>query len=166
MTVASQGGSQSASPETEPQIVHRVYMLDRTCAQELFGTEVAAAVPEDGLVDVHRYLAVVLNEQRVEIDATFPGAAWEGHSSLPLACGSGEDYPAGDDPGMEKRALEDQHCDPTVREPFIAALTHAGVGVARRNGLSAELVTSQRQLREHDHARACLPDQARVRSCV
>jgi hypothetical protein len=115
-------------PETEPQIVHRLYMLDRTRAQELFGTEVAAAVPEDGLVDVHRYLAVVLNGQRVEIDATFPGAAWDGHSSLPLACGSGEDYPAGDDPGVEKRALEEKHCDPTVREPFIAALAQADFG--------------------------------------
>jgi hypothetical protein len=30
---------------------------------------------------------------------------------------------AGDDPDAEKRALEQQHCDPTIREPFIAALT-------------------------------------------
>jgi orotate phosphoribosyltransferase len=110
-------------PETEPQIIHRVYTLDRAHMQELFGTEVAAAVPEDGLVDVHRYLTVVLNKQRVEIDATFPGAAWDGHSPLPLACGPGEDYPAGDDPDVEKRALEEENCDPTVREPFIAALT-------------------------------------------
>jgi orotate phosphoribosyltransferase len=116
-------------PETEPQIVHRVYMLDRARAQELFGTEVAAAVPEDGLVDVHRYLTVVLNGRRVEIDATFAGAAWDGHSPFPLACGPGEDYPAGEDPDVEKRALEEEHCDPTVREPFIATLTRAGFGV-------------------------------------
>lgn len=112
-------------PESEPQIVHRVYMLDRGRAQELFGSEVAAAVPEGGLVDVHRYLTVVLNGQRIEIDATFPGAAWDGHSPLPLACGPGEDYPAGKDPDVEKRALEEEHCDPTMREPFIAALTRA-----------------------------------------
>lgn len=110
-------------PETEPQIVHRVYMLARARARDLFGRAVAAAVPEDGLVDVHRYLTVVLNGQRVQIDATFPGgAAWDGHSPLPLACGPGEDHPVGDDPDVEKRALEEQHCDPTVREPFIAAL--------------------------------------------
>jgi orotate phosphoribosyltransferase len=112
-------------PETEPQIVHRVYTLDRARAQELFGTEVAAAVPEEGLVDVHRYLTVVLNGQRIEIDATFPGSAWDGRSPFPLACGPGEDYPADDDPDMEKRALEEEHCDPTVREPFIAELAQA-----------------------------------------
>ncbi len=116
-------------PETEPQIVHRVYTLDRARARELFGAEVATAVLEDGLVDVHCYLTVVLNGQRVEIDATFPGTAWDGHSPFPLACGPGEDHPAGDDPDAEKRALEEEHCDPTVREPFIAALTQADFGV-------------------------------------
>ncbi len=115
-------------PETEPQIVHRVYMLDRARAQELFGAEVAQTVPDAGLVDIHRYITVVLDGQRVEIDATFPGAAWDGRSSLPLACGPGESYPAGDDPDVEKRALEKEHCDPTVREPFIAALTRADLG--------------------------------------
>lgn len=110
-------------PESEQRIVHRVYTLDRARAQELFGSAVAAAVPEDGLVDIHRYLTVVLNGQRVQIDATFPGgAAWDGHSPLPLACGPGKDHPAGDDPDLEKRTLEEHHCDPTVREPFIAAL--------------------------------------------
>jgi orotate phosphoribosyltransferase len=118
-------------PETEPQIVHRVYTLDRARAQGLFGAEVAAAIPRDGLVDVHRYLTVLLNGQRVQIDATFPGATWDGHSSLPLACGPGEDYPAGDDPDKEKRALEEEHCDPTVREPFIATLTQADISMDR-----------------------------------
>jgi hypothetical protein len=112
-------------PDTAPQIVHRVYTLDRARAQELFGTEVAETVPDAGLADVHRYLTVMLNGRRVTLDATFPGAAWDGHCSLPLACGPGADYPAGDDPDIEKRALEEQHCDPAVREPFIAALTRA-----------------------------------------
>ncbi len=31
-------------------------------------------------------------------------------------------YPVGEDPDAEKRALEIKHCDPAVREPFIAAL--------------------------------------------
>ena len=113
-------------PETDPKIVHRVYVLDRARAGELFGRDVAeGVVPEMGLVDVHRYLTIKLGEQRIVIDATFPGAPWDGGSSLPLACGTGSDYPAGDNPNAEKRELEAQHCDPVVREPFIAALARA-----------------------------------------
>ncbi len=113
-------------PETEPLIVHRVYQLDRTRAAELFGTAVAEVVPKDGLVDVHRYLTIVVEGQRITMDATFPGPPWDGRSSLPLACGSGRDYPAGEDPDAEKRALETKHCDPAIREPFIAALASVG----------------------------------------
>ena len=109
-------------PETEPLIVHRVYTLDRARARELFDTRVADVLPEDGLVDVHRYLTITLEGQRVAVDATFAGPAWDGRSSLPLACGPGRDYPAGGDPDAEKRALEARHCDPAIREPFIAAL--------------------------------------------
>jgi hypothetical protein len=114
-------------PETEPQIVHRVYTLDRTRARELFGAAVAETVPEGGLVDVHRYITLALGGQRIAIDATFPGPAWDGRSSLPLACGPGPDYPAGEEPDAEKRALEERHCDPAVRELFIAALVSADV---------------------------------------
>ncbi len=109
-------------PETEPLIVHRVYRLDRSRAAELFGAAVAEVVPEDGLVDVHRYLTIVVEDTRVYVDATFPGPAWDGRSSLPLACGEGRDYQAGEDPDAEKRALEAKHCDLAVREPFIVAL--------------------------------------------
>jgi hypothetical protein len=80
-------------------------------------------VPEDGLVDVHRYLTATVEGQRIVIDATFPGEPWDGCSSLPLACGPGRDYPAGVDADAEKRAPEAEHCDPTTREPFIAAPT-------------------------------------------
>jgi hypothetical protein len=114
-------------PETKPLIVHRVYTLDRARARELFGAAVAETVPEDGLVDVHRYITIALEGRRIEIDATFPGPAWDGRSPLPLACGPGQDYPAGEEPDAEKRALEEQHCDPAVREPFIAALASAKV---------------------------------------
>jgi hypothetical protein len=62
---------------------------------------------------------------RVQIDATFPGPAWDGRSSLLLACGTGHDYLAGEDPDAEKRTLEEQHCNPAIREPFIAALASA-----------------------------------------
>jgi hypothetical protein len=117
-------------PETEPQIVHRVYKLDRGRATDLFGPAVAEAVPVEGLVDVHRYLRVTLDGQRVTIDATFPGPAWDGRSSLPLACGPGDDYEAGSEPDAEKRSLEQRHCDRSVREQFIAALTSAPPGDA------------------------------------
>lgn len=108
--------------ETEPSIIHRVYRLDRTRARELFDTRVADVVPGDGLIDVHRYLTIVIDGRRITVDATFPGPPWDSHSSLPLACGPGRDYPAGEDPDTEKRRLEDEFCDPVVREPFIVAL--------------------------------------------
>ncbi len=114
-------------PDTEPLIVHRVYTLDRALAHKLFGATVASFVSDEGLTDVHRYLALKLSSGRVEIDVTFPGPAWDGRSSLPLACGPGRDYPAGKNPDADKRALEAQHCDPAVREPFISALASAKV---------------------------------------
>lgn len=111
------------APETEPLIVHRVYQLDRARACELFGADVAEVVPTTGLVDVHRYLTLSVNGERIDVDATFPGNAWDGRSTMALACGPGDDYPAGADPDTEKRALEVQHCDPALRERLIAALT-------------------------------------------
>jgi orotate phosphoribosyltransferase len=113
-------------PETEPLIVHRVYQLGRAEARERYGEQVAMAVPEDGgVVDVHRYLTIALDGQRIVIDATFPGPRWDAHSSLPLACGPGDDHLAGEDPDAEKQALEREYCDPAIREPFIAALATA-----------------------------------------
>jgi hypothetical protein len=110
-------------PATEPEIIHRVYRLDRDRARALFGEEVAQRIPPDGLIDVHRYLTINLEGQRLAVDATFPGGApWDGHSPMPLACGPGEDVPADAHPDSDKQALERRHCDPTVREPFIAAL--------------------------------------------
>jgi hypothetical protein len=109
-------------PKTEPQIIHRVYRLDRSGASRLFGNGAAAVVPDEGLVDVHRYSTAVIEGRRIVIDATFPGLPWDGRSSLPLACGPGRDYPAGANPDAEKRALEVEHCDPAIREPFIESL--------------------------------------------
>ncbi len=92
-------------------------------ARELFGDEAAAAVPDEGLTDVHRYLLLTLRGRTVRVDATFPGdAPWDGRSDMPLACGDGGDFPAGEDPDADKRALEARFCDPAVREPFIATL--------------------------------------------
>ena len=111
-------------PQTEPRLVHRVYRVDREAARARFGHEAAGAVPAAGLVDVHRYLTAVVGGRRIPIDATFPGEPWDGRSPMPLACGDGDDHPAGADPDAEKRRLEADHCDPAVREPFIAALGH------------------------------------------
>jgi hypothetical protein len=110
-------------PETEPLIVHRVYTLDRDAARARFGDRAALAVPPGGLTDVHRYLTAVVGGRRITIDATFPGEPWDGSSPMQLACGPGEDHPAGPDADADKRALEARHCDPAVREPFIAALS-------------------------------------------
>jgi hypothetical protein len=110
-------------PELAPRIVHRVYRLERARAQALFGEAVAEKVPADGLVDVHRYLTVTMPTGTIAIDTTFPGAPWDGGSSMPLACGPGQDVPAGADPDGDKRRLEAEHCDPAIREPFIAALS-------------------------------------------
>ncbi|HEV2944007.1 MAG TPA: hypothetical protein VGX26_02700 [Solirubrobacteraceae bacterium] len=109
-------------PETEPEIVHRVYRLTRGRAAQLFGPTVAQVVPAGGVNDVHRFLRITLDGQRVILDVTFAGEPWDGCSSLPLACGSGCDYPVSDNPDAEKRTLEEQFCDPAIREPLIAAL--------------------------------------------
>ncbi|HEU5254027.1 MAG TPA: hypothetical protein VFU16_11955 [Solirubrobacterales bacterium] len=112
-------------PELRPRIVHRVYRVERDEARELYGEEVAATVPEEGLVDVHRYLTLELEGRRIAVDATFPGPPWDGRGPLPLACGPGEDFPAGPDPDADKSRLQAEHCDPVVREPFIEALGRA-----------------------------------------
>ena len=113
-------------PELQPRLVHRVYRVSRSSVLQRYGGEAAGAVPAGGLTDVHRYLVIVLAGREVTIDITFPGdQAWDGHRSMCLACGDGRDFPAGDDPDADKAALEASHCDPQVREPFIAALALA-----------------------------------------
>jgi hypothetical protein len=121
-------------PELRPRLVHRVYRVSRGSVIERHGADAAAAVPEGGLTDVHRYLVITLAGREVTIDITFPagqpwdfpaGQPWDGHQSMCLACGDGQDFPAGDDPDADKAALEASYCDPLIREPFIAALTLA-----------------------------------------
>ncbi len=114
-------------PETEPALVHRVYRLDRARAEELFGRALAETVPTEGLIDVHRYLTVTLEGRRISLDATFPGPRWDGRSPLALTCGPGRDFAAGADPDTDKRALEQEYCDATLRAPFTAALAAASM---------------------------------------
>ena len=111
-------------PETDIQLVHRVYRIDRKGAERQFGPSVASAVPPRGLVDVHTYATLLVDGRRVRIDVTFPGSKlWDGTSDMELACGDGDDHPAGDDPWELKDALVEGYCDPSVRELFIEALS-------------------------------------------
>jgi hypothetical protein len=109
-------------PQLNPRLVHRVYRADREAVRAQFGERAAHAVPEAGVIDVHRYLVIHLADAPIPIDATFPGPPWDGYSAMPLACGPGTDHPVTGDCDAEKRGLEERHCDPAVREPFIAAL--------------------------------------------
>jgi hypothetical protein len=115
-----------AWPELRCTTVHRVYLLDTDTARRQFGEKAARAVPEEGLWDVHRYLVLSLDGSDVVVDSTDPNAPdWDGASDMPLACPDGQDVPAGPDPDAEKARLQEVHCDPAVREPFIRALTDA-----------------------------------------
>jgi hypothetical protein len=110
-------------PASEPRLVHRVYRVTRDAAERLFGPAAAAVVPPEGLTDVHTYLIATLGERDVVLDVTFPGPEWDGSSDMPVAAAEGEDFPPGPEPAATKAALVDAHCDPAVREPFIAALS-------------------------------------------
>lgn len=102
----------------DPQVIHRVYRVTRSTAP----AETVSVVPEDGLVDVHRFVTVQLGARRIVLDVTFPRQKWDGVSSMRPACGPGADRPAVGDIDRHKRDLEERFCDPQVREPFIAAL--------------------------------------------
>ncbi|MGO9488949.1 MAG: hypothetical protein ACLQBB_07975 [Solirubrobacteraceae bacterium] len=114
-------------PKTEAATVHRVYRLTRPAAVLAFGPGVAAAVPSDGLVDIHRYLEVSLGGTRVSLDATTIGPRWDGRSRLGPACAAGRDYRVEGDADLELRELERRHCDEHARAPFLAALAVAGI---------------------------------------
>ena len=123
-------------PDLRPGLVHRVYRVSRESVIQQYGADAAGAVPDGGLTDVHRYLVITMAGQQVRIDITFPGGpSWDGRRPMPLACGDGQDFPAGEDPDAGKAALEARYCDPLVREPFIAALTLASqlAGPAKHN---------------------------------
>ena len=114
---------QELVPTSEPRLVHRVYNLTREAAEPAFGAAAATAVPPEGVTDVHTYVVATLGGRDVVLDATFPGPEWDGVSDMPLAAADGADFPAGADPAATKAALVEAHCDPAVREPFIAALS-------------------------------------------
>jgi hypothetical protein len=121
-------------PATEPQLVHRVYQLERHRARELYGEEVAESLPAEGLTDVHRYVTIKplsrhisgLERERIPLDVTVAGPAWEGCTPLEAVCGPGRDFTAGVDPEADLRALEWQYCDAQARAPYLAVLGRCG----------------------------------------
>jgi hypothetical protein len=110
-------------PASNPRLVHRVYTTTPAAAEAMFGADAARAVPHAGLVDVHTYVVATIDGADVALDVTFPGPEWDGVTSMPIAASEGRDILAGPDPVASKAALVREHCDPSVREPFIAALS-------------------------------------------
>jgi hypothetical protein len=106
-------------PETGPALVHRVYRLERERARALFGAVIAETVPSEGLVDVHRYLTLLVEGQRVSVDATLPGAAWDGRTPMEPVCGAGQDFAVGADPDQEMQALDGKYCDAAAHPTFV-----------------------------------------------
>ncbi len=110
-------------PTTVPRVIHRIYRVDRADAELRHGPRVADTVPPEGLIDVHRFLLLVVRGRAVSIDVTFEGSPrWDGVTSMQVVSGPGRDVVAGHDADADKRRLETLYCDPSVREPFIAAL--------------------------------------------
>ena len=111
-------------PRSTCRLVHRVYRVTPELARRSFGSAAAAAVPPGGLLDVHTYATIERDGHSAVVDVTFAGKPrWDGRSDMPLACGDGIDVDAGEDAMCTKAALVDLYCDPTTREPFIAALS-------------------------------------------
>jgi acyl dehydratase len=111
-------------PELVVETWHRVYRVSRKLAADVFGARAAAAVPDSGLADVHTYLTVAAGREPVRVDVTFAlKTPWTGDGDMPLSCGWGLDLPGGRFPNRRKRQLVALHCDPTIREPFIAGLS-------------------------------------------
>lgn len=115
---------EEAWPEVRLSLWHRVYTVSPRWASTRWGAEVAAAVPPAGLADVHTFARADLGSGPTVIDVTFPVEDWDRRSDMVLACGPGVDHPGGPYPLERKAALVAKHCDPELREGFIAALAH------------------------------------------
>lgn len=110
-------------PELRIETRHRVHRVTPSLAAELYGERAAAAVPETGLTDVHTYLTVATGQKRIRVDVTLAAeGAWTGQADMRLWCGEGFDVAGGRFPARGKKELVARFCDPTAREPFVAAL--------------------------------------------
>jgi hypothetical protein len=110
-------------PSTKPALFHRIYLVTKELAAAKWDHAVARLVPPGGLIDVHTFATLAINGARVPVDVTFALESWDGVSSITLACAPGVDYSAGPDPLATKAALVARHCNPELRERFIAALS-------------------------------------------
>ena len=110
-------------PDIALRLAHRVYRVDPAEVAARYGLEVARIVPAGGVVDVHTYALLERNGRTITIDVTFPGSPWDGASAMPLSCGQGQDFAAGEDPNATKARLVAEYCNPDQREPFIRALS-------------------------------------------
>lgn len=120
--------AEAAWPQRQVTLWQRPYLVTRQLARQ-WGAEVAAAVPRQGLVDVHTFATVLRSDgETLVVDVTFPLDGWDGQSSLPLHCGPplDRDHAAGADPLASKRALVAEHCDTPRREAFLTTLAERG----------------------------------------
>lgn len=112
------------APELDLRFVNRVFRLTPSAARARLGERAAAALPSDGIVDVHTYATGVVRGRRVLIDVTFPdGKPWDGKSDMEMPWSTGEDFDAGDDPIASKEALVEQYGDPEARARLIQAIS-------------------------------------------
>ena len=156
-------------PTSRPQIVHRVYRISPSEARRPYGVHAASFVPDDGIVDVHRYLLLTLNSKTLIIDATLPGPAWDGEHSMQLACGDGRDTLSHGDADMKNsnsnvniafRRCVNPSSPPCRRKGRISSLHREWPSKSRPSRSSRHLVvwpgTSLRQLppepRSHRYA--------------
>jgi hypothetical protein len=111
-------------PELDLRFVNRVFRLTPSAARAKLGERPAAALPPEGIVDVHTYATGVVEGRRIVIDVTFPGGSpWDGTSDMEIPWPLGEDFDAGDDPIASKEALIARLGDPKARARLIEAIS-------------------------------------------
>lgn len=93
-------------------------------ARATLGERAAAAIPADGLVDVHTFAIARLDGREVVIDVTFPShRPWNGTDDMEVPWPEGDDFEAGGDPIAHKEMLVERFGDPEARGRFIAAIS-------------------------------------------
>jgi hypothetical protein len=110
-------------PDLSMRFLNRVFRMTPDAAKRYLGPEAAEVIPPEGMVDVHTFARVLVEDRWVTIDVTFPGDVWDGSSEMSIPWGEGEDFDAGDDPIAHKEALLHEVGDPALRARFIAVIS-------------------------------------------
>lgn len=114
----------AVAPELDLRFVNRVFRLTPSAARAKLGDRAAAALPAEGMVDVHTYATGVVHGRRIVIDVTFPDdKPWDGASDMEIPWPEGEDFDAGDDPIASKEALVERFGDAEARARLIEAIS-------------------------------------------